>query len=62
VIKALSSEVGTRSREENATNQKPGVFHRFRKMVKDFSTRSAGFTFLPASVSFRSRLDGLAPI
>jgi hypothetical protein len=35
VIKAFSSEVATRSREENATNQKPGVFHRFRKTAKD---------------------------
>jgi hypothetical protein len=31
--RAFSSEVDTGSREENATNQKPGVFQRVRETV-----------------------------
>jgi hypothetical protein len=39
--------VGTGSREENATNQKSKVFHRFRETVKDFRER-------PIIVNWRS--------
>ncbi|WP_292615223.1 hypothetical protein [Nitrobacter sp. 62-13] len=33
--RAFSSEVESGSREENASNQEAGVFHRFHETVKD---------------------------
>jgi hypothetical protein len=34
-IEAFSSEAESGSHEENASKQKPGVFHRFHETVKD---------------------------